>query len=67
MAKWLALAAGCALLLAGAVGNLIDRVRFGGLVIDSMNLGVGPLPLGGPLPFGGPAAEQDAQNAPQSG
>lgn len=39
-------AAGCALLLAGAVGNLIDRVRFDGLVIDFMNLGVGPLRTG---------------------
>ena len=39
-------AAACTLLLAGAVGNLIDRVRFGGLVIDFMNLGVGPLRTG---------------------
>lgn len=38
--------AACALLLAGAVGNLIDRVRFDGLVIDFMNLGVGPLRTG---------------------
>lgn len=36
----------CALLLAGAMGNLIDRVRFDGLVIDFMNLGVGPLRTG---------------------
>jgi signal peptidase II len=39
-------AAACALLLAGAVGNLIDRVRFDGLVIDFLNLGVGPLRTG---------------------
>jgi signal peptidase II len=38
--------AGCALLLAGAVGNLIDRLRFDGLVIDFMNVGVGPLRSG---------------------
>ncbi len=36
----------CALLLGGAIGNLIDRVRFDGLVIDFMNLGVGPLRTG---------------------
>jgi len=34
------------LLLAGALGNLIDRVRGDGLVIDFMNLGVGPLRTG---------------------
>ncbi|REK12477.1 MAG: signal peptidase II [Planctomycetota bacterium] len=39
-------AAACALLLSGAVGNLIDRVRFDGLVIDFMNLGIGPLRTG---------------------
>ena len=38
--------AGCALLLAGALGNLIDRLRFDGLVVDFMNLGVGPLRSG---------------------
>jgi signal peptidase II len=38
--------AACSLLLAGAVGNLLDRVRFDGLVIDFMNLGVGPLRSG---------------------
>jgi signal peptidase II len=38
--------AGCGLLLAGALGNLIDRMRFDGLVIDFMNLGVGPLRSG---------------------
>ena len=39
-------ATACALLLSGALGNLIDRVRFDGLVIDFMNLGVGPLRTG---------------------
>lgn len=39
-------AAACTLLLAGAIGNLIDRLRFDGLVIDFMNLGVGPLRTG---------------------
>ncbi len=38
--------AGCALLLSGALGNLIDRMRFDGLVIDFMNLGIGPLRSG---------------------
>ncbi len=37
---------GCALLLAGATGNLIDRLRFDGLVVDFMNLGVGGLRSG---------------------
>jgi signal peptidase II len=36
----------CALLLSGAIGNLIDRVRFDGLVIDFMNVGIGPLRTG---------------------
>jgi signal peptidase II len=36
----------CALLLSGALGNLIDRVRFDGLVIDFLNVGVGPLRTG---------------------
>ena len=36
----------CALLLGGAIGNLIDRVRFDGLVIDFLNVGVGPLRTG---------------------
>jgi signal peptidase II len=39
------LAAG-ALLLSGALGNLIDRLRFDGLVTDFLNLGVGPLRTG---------------------
>lgn len=34
------------LLLAGAVGNLIDRVFNNGLVIDFLNLGIGPLRTG---------------------
>ncbi len=38
--------AGCGLLAAGAVGNLIDRVRFDGLVIDFLNVGLGPLRTG---------------------
>ena len=36
----------CALLLAGALGNLIDRVQHDGLVIDFMNLGLGPVRSG---------------------
>jgi signal peptidase II len=36
----------CALLLAGAMGNFIDRVRWDGLVIDFLNLGVGRLRTG---------------------
>jgi signal peptidase II len=36
----------CTLLLSGGIGNLIDRIRFGGLVIDFLNLGVGPLRTG---------------------
>ncbi len=39
-------AVACALLLGGAIGNLIDRVRFDGLVIDFMNVGVGPVRTG---------------------
>ena len=34
------------LLLAGAVGNLIDRLFNNGLVIDFLNLGIGPLRTG---------------------
>jgi signal peptidase II len=36
----------CALLLSGGVGNLIDRVRLDGLVVDFLNLGIGPLRTG---------------------
>jgi len=38
--------AACALMLSGAVGNLIDRLRFDGLVVDFLNLGIGPLRTG---------------------
>jgi signal peptidase II len=38
--------AACTLLLSGAVGNLIDRLRFDGLVVDFLNLGIGPLRTG---------------------
>lgn len=34
------------LLLAGGIGNLIDRVFHGGLVIDFLNMGIGPLRTG---------------------
>ncbi len=34
------------LLLAGGIGNLIDRVFNGGLVIDFLNMGIGPLRTG---------------------
>ena len=34
------------LILSGALGNLVDRVRFEGLVIDFLNLGIGPLRTG---------------------
>jgi signal peptidase II len=68
--------AGCALLLAGAMGNLIDRLRFDGLVVDFLNLGVGPLRSGifnvadmaimaGALLLVLPANTQSSQNAPQ--
>jgi len=36
----------CALLLSGAAGNVIDRVRFDGLVVDFLNMGIGPLRTG---------------------
>lgn len=46
-------AAGCrrevlalALFCAGGVGNLIDRVAHGGLVVDFMNVGLGPIRTG---------------------
>lgn len=35
-----------ALLLAGGIGNLLDRVFNGGLVIDFLNMGIGPLRTG---------------------
>jgi signal peptidase II len=34
------------LLLAGGIGNLIDRVFHGGLVIDFLNVGIGPVRTG---------------------
>lgn len=35
-----------ALLLAGGIGNLIDRVFLNGIVIDFLNVGIGPLRTG---------------------
>jgi len=35
-----------ALLAAGAIGNLIDRLRYDGLVVDFLNIGIGPLRTG---------------------
>lgn len=35
-----------ALIVAGGVGNLIDRVMWDGVVIDFLNLGIGPLRTG---------------------
>ena len=40
--QWMA----CALLLSGALGNWVDRLRFDGLVIDFLNLGLGPVRTG---------------------
>ena len=34
------------LLLAGGIGNLIDRLFHGGLVIDFLNVGIGPVRTG---------------------
>ena len=33
-------------MLAGGIGNLIDRVFHGGLVIDFLNMGIGPVRTG---------------------
>ncbi len=41
-----ALFASIAFIFAGGVGNLIDRVWHDGLVIDFINLGIGPLRTG---------------------
>ena len=38
--------AAVALLFAGGVGNLIDRVTSGGSVVDFINLGIGPVRTG---------------------
>lgn len=49
VAKWdmpAARFAALSLLLAGGLGNLIDRVGRDGLVIDFMNLGIGPVRTG---------------------
>ncbi len=37
---------GAALLVGGGIGNLIDRVARGGVVIDFMNVGLGPVRTG---------------------
>jgi signal peptidase II len=37
---------GFALLFAGGVGNLTDRVLHDGAVVDFMNLGIGPVQTG---------------------
>ncbi len=36
-----------ALILSGGIGNLIDRVIYGGVVVDFMNMGLPWLPIGG--------------------
>ncbi|MBT4866081.1 MAG: signal peptidase II [Planctomycetaceae bacterium] len=49
VAKWdmpAARFAALAFLLAGGIGNLIDRVGHDGLVIDFLNLGIGPVRTG---------------------
>jgi signal peptidase II len=35
-----------ALLCAGGIGNLIDRLRYGGYVVDFLNIGIGSLRSG---------------------
>lgn len=35
-----------ALIVGGGVGNLIDRLRYGGYVVDFLNVGIGPLRTG---------------------
>jgi len=34
---------GLSLVLAGGVGNLVDRIRYDGVVVDFLNVGIGPL------------------------
>lgn len=36
----------CTLLLAGGLGNLIDRLIYGGYVVDFINIGIGPIRTG---------------------
>jgi len=38
--------AGLSLVLAGGAGNFVDRLRYGGIVVDFMNVGIGPLRTG---------------------
>ena len=38
--------ASVALIVGGGVSNLIDRVRYGGYVVDFLNVGIGPLRTG---------------------
>jgi signal peptidase II len=35
-----------ALIVGGGVGNLIDRLRYGGYVVDFLNVGIGPVRTG---------------------
>ena len=37
---------GIALVVGGGVGNLIDRLRYGGYVVDFLNVGIGPVRTG---------------------
>jgi signal peptidase II len=37
---------GLALVMAGGVGNLVDRILYGGYVVDFLNVGIGPLRTG---------------------
>jgi signal peptidase II len=38
--------ASIALIVGGGVSNLIDRLRYGGYVVDFLNVGIGPLRTG---------------------
>jgi len=44
-AEWLRIVA-VSLICAGGIGNIADRVRYGGYVVDFLNVGVGPLRTG---------------------